>query len=151
MNGERARRFNRLAELRQRELDKEAAALARAREKEQAARAKLEEAEAQAREALLAREALAKGAASASDWAAQEAWLATQRKRAERASDQRLECARAVEIARESVVKVRVRVRGMETLVERVEATEREATAQADRKVEDEIAGQVVLSGPSSR
>jgi flagellar biosynthesis chaperone FliJ len=56
-----------------------------------------------------------------------------------------------VEVARESVVKVRVRVRGMETLMERVEASEREALAQADRKTEDEIAGQVVLSGPSGR
>jgi flagellar export protein FliJ len=151
MNGERTRRFSRLAELRKRELDKEAAVLARAREKEQAARVKLEEAEAHAREALSARESLSKGPASASDWAAHEAWLAAQRKKAERASDQRIECARAVEVARESVVKVRVRVRGMETLVERVEAAQREALAQADRKVEDEIAGQVVLSGPSSR
>jgi flagellar export protein FliJ len=151
MSGERTRRFARLAELRQRELDKEAAALARAREKEQAARAKLNEAEAEAKAALLARESLAKGPASASDWSAQEAWLATQRKKAERASDQRVECARAVEVARQSVVKVRVRVRGMETLMERVEATEREALAQADRKTEDEIAGQVVLSGPSTR
>lgn len=151
MSGERTRRFSRLAELRQRELDKEAAVLARAREKEQAARAKLEEAEALAREALSARESLSKGPASASDWAAQEAWLVAQRKKAERASDQRIECARAVEAARESVVKVRVRVRGMETLVERVQAAEREAVAQADRKLEDEIANQVVLSGPSSR
>jgi flagellar export protein FliJ len=151
MNGERTRRFSRLAELRKRELDKEAAVLARAREKEQAARVKLEEAEAHAREALSARESLSKGPASASDWAAHEAWLAAQRKKAERASDQRIECARAVDVARESVVKVRGRVRGMETLVERVEAAQREALAQADRKVEDEIAGQVVLSGPSSR
>jgi flagellar export protein FliJ len=151
MNGERARRFSRLAELRKRELDKEAAALARAREKEQAARAKLEEANAHARDALSARESLSKGPATASDWSAHEAWLAAQRKKAERASDQRVECARAVEVARESVVKVRVRVRGMETLVERVEAAQREALAQADRKIEDEIASQVVLSGPSSR
>jgi flagellar export protein FliJ len=151
MSGDRTRRFNRLAELRQRELDKEAAALARARAKEQDARAKLEEAEARAKEAVLARETLSKGPASASDWAAQEAWLAAQRKKAQRASDQRLECAREVEAARESVVKMRVRVRGLETLVERVEADEREAQAQADRRLEDEIAGQVVLSGPSSR
>jgi flagellar export protein FliJ len=151
MSGDRARRFNRLAELRQRELDREAAALVRAREQEQIARAKLEEAETHTKNALLARDSLSQGPASASDWAAHEAWLASQRKKAERASEQRLECARAVEAARESVVKVRVRVRGMETLVERVEASEREALAQADRKTEDEIAGQVVLSGPSSR
>jgi flagellar export protein FliJ len=151
MSGDRARRFNRLAELRQRELDREAATLARARAKEQDARAKLEEAEARAKEAVLARETLSKGPASASDWAAQEAWLAAQRKKAERASDQRMECAREVEAARASVLKMRVRVRGLETLVERVEADEREAVAQADRRLEDEIAGQVALSGPSSR
>jgi flagellar export protein FliJ len=151
MSGERTRRFNRLAELRQRQLDQEAALLAQAREKERVARAKLEEAEAQAKAALVARETLAHQPASASDWAAHEAWLASQRKKAERASDQRLECTRAVDAARDSVVKMRVRVRGMETLVERVEASEREALAQADRKIEDEIAGQVALSGPSSR
>src|ERR1700722_11757291 len=105
MSGDRARRFNRLAELRQRELDREAATLARARAKEQDARAKLEEAEARAKEAVLARETLSKGPASASDWAAQEAWLAAQRKKAERASDQRMECAREVEAARASVLK----------------------------------------------
>jgi flagellar export protein FliJ len=151
MNGDRTRRFNRLTELRQRELDKEAAQLARAREKEQAARARLDEAEARASDALSARESLAKGPASASDWAAQEAWLAAQRKKAERASDHSVECAKAVEVARESVVKMRVRVRGMETLVERVEASEREAVALAERKTDDEIAGQIVLSGPSCR
>jgi len=151
MSGDRTRRFNRLADLRQRELDKEAALLARAREKERAALENLEQAEAHTHDALLARESLSQGPASASDWTAHEAWLAAQRKKTESASEQRLECARAVEVARESVVKMRVRVRGMETLLERVEATERETLAQADRKTEDEIAEQVVLSGPSSR
>jgi flagellar export protein FliJ len=148
---DRTRRFNKIAELRQRELDKEAAALAQAREKEREARVRQEEAEAQAKAAIAARESLSKTPASASDWAAQEAWLAAQRKKAERASDQRLACAKAVEAARVSVVKTRVRLRGIETLVERVEATEREAIALADRKTEDEIAGQIVMSGPSSR
>lgn len=151
MSDDRARRLTRIAELRQRELDQEAAQLARARAAEKAAQDKLVEAERIAAAALASRANLAESASSAAEWTARESWLATQRANAQRASEQRLQAAQAVDKARESVVKMRVRVRGLETLVERVQASEREAQAQAERKFEDEIATQTRLAGPGAR
>ncbi|HLK35893.1 MAG TPA: flagellar export protein FliJ [Polyangiaceae bacterium] len=151
MSDDRARRLTRIAELRQRELDQEAAHLARARAAERAAQDKLAEAEALAAAALAARANLASGATSAADWTAQESWLATQRANAQRASESRMHASQAVDKARESVVKMRVRVRGLETLVERVQASEREAQAQADRRFEDEVATQTRAAGPGAR
>ncbi len=151
MSGDRARRLNRIVEIRQRELDQEAAHLARAHFAETEAKTSLDEAQAQAAAAFAARATLSQATANASEWTAREAWLASQRLNEERASERRVQAAQAVDEARASVVKMRVRVRGIETLVERVEESEREAQAQADRKFEDELASQTKLAGPTSR
>ena len=137
--GARRKRLDRVREVWEEDLRRAAVALGEARARADAAQAELEETRARTRAAKAAKSALM-GGASAEEWRAREAWIATCTAREERSFAARPAADRAVEQAMRTVIEAQLRIERLKLVMAKMAETEEGARRRAERREEDDLA-----------
>ena len=149
-NNARRRRVRRVLELRENELNEEAAGLAAARSAENAAKSAAEAADRELEAVSERRRELAGGVLDARRWLEEDDW------HRDRDSQRQLAVADAVRAeavtndARGRVLQAQTRLKQAEVLSERLAAADRAAEERSDRRSEDEVSARLAgARGPS--
>ena len=139
MSAARRKRLDRVRSVWEEDLRRAVAALTNAKNRADVAQAHLEEARARTRAAKTAKSGLM-GGASADEWRAREAWIATCAVREERAFLARVAADQAASAALRAVTVAEQKIERLRLVVARILETEATAQRRAERREEDDFA-----------
>ncbi|MGE0326277.1 MAG: flagellar export protein FliJ [Polyangiaceae bacterium] len=139
----RSKRFQRLAELRKRELDEAAGKLQRAAEELRMLTREVEALEARLAQAVQQRAELVSSGAEAQDFVIADNWQRTQQQKLNLAKREQQQAEQLYLRAQAMVIQARAKVKAMETLKERADQEHQRMLDVAERKLEDDFAARV--------
>lgn len=139
----RSKRFQRLAELRKRELDEAAAKLQLAAEELRRLTHEVETLESRLVQAVQQRAQLVSSGAEAQDFVIADNWQRAQQQKLGLAKREQLQAEQAYLRAQARVIESRAKVKAMETLKERADQEHLRMLEVAERKLEDDFAARV--------
>jgi flagellar export protein FliJ len=142
-------RIRKVADVRNKELQKKRAELEQRRVVLEAARLKLEQERLELDQAAKRRELLSQGEINALAWSEADEWLASREQEHDLANSTVLKTHRAVEHARENVLVAHSNLRRLEKLDEKLDHQEQRDEARREQKLTDEHAARSVR-GPNS-
>ncbi|MEZ4369957.1 MAG: flagellar FliJ family protein [Polyangiaceae bacterium] len=139
----RSKRFQRLAELRKRELDEAAGKLQRAAEELRMLTREVETLEVRLAQAVQQRAELVSSGAEAQDFVIADNWQRTQQQKLSLAKREQQQAEQLYLRAQATVIQARAKVKAMETLKERADQEHQRMLDVAERKLEDDFAARV--------
>lgn len=139
----RSKRFQRLAELRKRELDEAAGRLQLAAEELKRLTREVETLETRLAQAVQQRAQLVSSGAEAQDFVIADNWQRAQQQKLAMAKREQLQAEQAYVRAQARVIEARAKVKAMETLKERADQEHLRMLEVAERKLEDDFAARV--------
>ena len=139
----RSKRFQRLAELRKRELDEAAGRLQLAAEELKRLTREVETLETRLAQAVQQRAQLVSSGAEAQDFVIADNWQRAQQQKLAMAKRDQLQAEQAYVRAQARVIEARAKVKAMETLKERADQEHLRMLEVAERKLEDDFAARV--------
>ena len=142
----RQRRIDKVVAHRSKVLDEQIAVLNQHKSREEAARLLAEREQEEARRASESRLKMAEAELSAKDWVLANEWLKSRAAHLELAEKQVVKARLGTERARVHVVHARTDLKKVEVLSARIVAEERREQERAERRLEDELAGQRFLA-----
>ncbi|MCA9633058.1 MAG: flagellar export protein FliJ [Myxococcales bacterium] len=139
----RSKRFQRLAELRKRELDEAAGKLQLAAEELKRLTREVELLESRLAQAMQQRAQLVDSGAEAQDFVIADNWQRAQQQKLGLAKHEQQQAQLACSRAQAHVIQARAKVKAMETLKERADQEHTRMLEVAERKLEDDFAARV--------